>query len=503
MRDAADENCEEQEGARVLKCDVLIIGAGVTGCAVAYELSKYQLCVTVVEQASDVAAGTSGRNSGVVHAGFNNKPGSLMAKLCVEGSQGFEALCSELGVPWRKTGKYVVAFDQEDVDILENLIRQGVCNGVRGLRMAGAEELRENIPHVGGLCAMYSPETAVINPFQYTIALAEAAAENGVRFYFDHRVDAIRSAGGGYEVHAGNELYQTKYLVNCAGLHSGEIAGMMGVHGFRIYPCRGEYFILDKVASQLLSVPVYPAPKPGIGGLGVHLTPTIDGNILIGPSAEYIEDPEDHASTAQVMDSLFSEAKQLLPVLERRHIIGSYCGNRAKLAPPEEGGFRDFVIREFSEAPGAIQLIGIESPGLTASMPIARMVVRMLAAHELPVPKKVFIRRRRIKARFHELPLEEQRKLIAEDPDYGEIVCRCEQITKREIRDAIENILGVRTVSGIKYRCWATAGRCQGGYCLTRIADILIRDYGMSPEEITLRGGGSHLFEGMLREVER
>lgn len=483
--------------------DVIIIGGGVIGCAIAYELSKYQLDVAVLEQASDVAAGTSGRNSAVVHAGFNNKPGSLMARLCVEGSQGFAALCGELGVPYQKTGKYVVAFDDEDTGILERLIQQGTRNGVRGLRMAGEEELRENIPNVGGICAMYSPETAIINPFLYTIALAETAAENGVYFYFDHRVETVCRDAGGYRVNAGNDQFQVKYIINCAGLHSGEIAAMMGVQGYHIYPCKGEYFILDKVASQFLSIPVYPVPKPGIGGLGVHLTPTTDGNLLIGPSAEYIEDPDDYASTAPVMDKLFSEAKQLLPVLERRHIIGSYCGNRAKLAPPEKGGFHDFVIREFPEAPGAIQLIGIESPGLTSSMPIARMVTGLLGKHELLKKKEAWHPRKNFSGRFRELPLEEQKKLVAEDPDYGEIICRCEQITKREIKDAIENPLGVKTISGIKYRCRATTGRCQGGYCLTRIADILIREYGLTPEEITMRGGGSHLFEGFLREVSQ
>lgn len=481
--------------------DVLIIGAGVIGCAVAYELSKYHLIVAVVEQASDVAAGTSGRNSAVVHAGFNNKPGSLMAKLCTEGSQGFEALCGELGVPYQRTGKYVVAFDGDDAGILEGLIQQGVRNGVKGLRLAGAEELRSRIPHVGGICAMHSPETAIVNPFLYTIALAENAAENGVRFYFEHKVESIQRNTSGYRIEVNGQIFHASYLINCAGLHSGEVAAMMGIQGFHIYPCRGEYFILDKVVSKFLPVPVYPAPKPGIGGLGVHLTPTTDGNLLIGPSAEYIDDPEDYASTAPVMDKLFAEAKQLLPLLERRNIIGSYCGNRAKLAPPEEGGFHDFVIQEFPEAPGAIQLIGIESPGLTASMPIARMVVGMLAEKRTLAKKSGYIVKKR-SPRFCELPFEEQRRLIAEDPDYGEIICRCEQVTKREIKDAIENPLGVKTISGIKYRCRATTGRCQGGYCLTRIVEILIKEYGLTMEEITYRGSGSHLFEGLLREVQ-
>lgn len=485
------------------KYDVLIIGAGVVGCAIAYELSKYQLNAAVLEKASDVVAGTSGRNSAVVHAGFNNRPGSLMAKLCAEGNQGFETLCGELGVPYQKTGKYVVAFDSSDVSILENLIEQGIRNNVKGLRMADAAELREKIPDVGGICAMYSPETAITSPFLYTISLAEIAAENGVQFYLNHKATAIQRMEGSYRVDTTGAQFQAEHIINCAGLHSGEVAAMMGVDSFRIYPCRGEYFILDKAASALLSIPVYPAPKPGMGGLGVHLTPTTDGNLLIGPSAEYIDDMEDYANTAPVMDKLFAEAQQLLPALERKHIIGAYSGNRAKLAPPTEGGVRDFVIQEFPEAPGAIQLIGIESPGLTASMPIARMVKDMLGAHRVLLQKETYSRSRRRRKHFSELPMEEQRRLLTENPDYGEIICRCEQITKQEIKDAIENPLGVRTISGIKYRCRAMTGRCQGGYCLTRIAEILTKEYGMSPEEITIRGGASYLFEGYLRENRR
>lgn len=483
--------------------DVVIIGAGAVGCAVAFELSKYALEVAVIEKESDVAAGTSGRNSAVVHAGFNNKPGTLMARLCVEGSQGFEALCEELGVLYQKTGKYLIAFDDDDLRTLDRLVQQGTANGVKGLKLIEADELHEHLPYVGGIGAMSSPETAIINPFQYVIALAETATANGVNFYLENKVQAIEKREDMYYLETEENTFCTKYLINCAGLHSGEIASMMGVTGFQIYPCKGEYYILDKTVLEYLPVPVYPAPKVGIGGLGVHLTPTTDGNILIGPSAEYIDQAEDYASTAPVMEQLFREAKQLLPILERKHIIGSYVGNRSKLAPPSEGGFRDFVIREFPHAPGAIQLIGIESPGLTASMPIAKMVVAMLKEHEqLPVNPDFKVERRN-SVRFHSLPYEGQRKLIAADPDYGEIICRCEQITKREIRDAIENPLGVKTISGIKYRCRATTGRCQGGYCLARIADILIKEYHLPPESITHRGQQSNLFEGFLREVEK
>ena len=251
-------------------------------------------------------------------------------------------------------------------------------------------------------------------------------------------------------------------------------------------------------------MPVYPAPKPGIGGLGVHLTPTIDGNIIIGPSAEYIDDNADYACTAPVMDKLFSEAKMLLPALERKHIIGNYAGIRPKLAPPGEGGYHDFVIKEEETCPGLINLIGIESPGLTASVPIARMVCDIVAKSLSRtgikmIEKTDFISSRKAPIRFRDLSEAEQAKLIEQDPEYGEIICRCQKVTKREIRNAIENPFGARSISAIKYRAWATTGRCNGGYCLTRIVDMLIHEYGINPDEITYRGSGSELFSGEVK----
>jgi glycerol-3-phosphate dehydrogenase len=479
--------------------DIIIVGAGAVGCAVARELSRYQLSIAVLEKECDVAAGTSGRNSAVVHAGFNNKTGSLMAKLCVEGSQGFEALCAELDVPYKKTGKLLVAFDEEDLAILKGLVKRGEANGVNGLRLIGEEELHRREPYVGGIGAMESPETAIFNPFIYTVALAENAFLNGAVFFFDHEVTAIRKVNGLYTVIAGDESFTCRYIVNSAGLFSDRISEMAGINRYKIYPCRGEYYILDKAASAFLKVPLYPAPKPGIGGLGVHLTPTMDGNILIGPSAEYVDEKEDYACTRPVMDTLFDEAKQLLPPLLKSHIIGSYSGIRSKLAPPREGGFRDFVIKEEEESPGLINLIGIESPGMTASMPIARMVADIISKDEQLKEKQDFRPNRKGIAIFRNLSESEQDRLISGDPDYGEIICRCEKITKREIRDAIENPLGVKTISGIKYRARATMGRCQGGYCLTRIADILMREYGLKPDEITRRGEGSSLFYGVVK----
>ena len=462
--------------------DVFIIGGGAVGCAVARELSRYRLRIALAEAAPDVAAGASGRNSAVIHAGFNNRPGSLMAKLCVQGSRGFPALCEELDVPYNITGKLLVAFDETDLATLRRLKKQGDINGCQGLRLLTQAELRDKLPQVGGIGAMESPNTGVFDPFQYTVALAENARLNGVEFCLSHPVTAIEKTNDGFAVTAGGRAFHARRVVNCAGLHSAEVAAMAGVEGYRIYPCRGDYFILDK--TDVLPMPIYPAPKKGAGGLGVHLTPTIHGNLIIGPSAEYIDDPEDTASTKPVMDQLFREAEQLLPGLERKQIIGTYCGVRPKQAPPGEGGYWDFVIRE--DSPGLVNLIGIESPGLTASVPIARMVADILGQSMDLVPNPESDGRRRGIIRFRDKSPAEQAALIAKDPDYGEVVCRCQTITKAELRQAMENPLGVKTIAGIKYRAWATTGRCNGGYCLPRIARMLVEDYGLAPEEVCM-----------------
>lgn len=479
--------------------DILIVGAGAVGCAIARELSRYRLRIAVLEKESDVAAGTSGRNSAVVHAGFNNKPGSLMAKLCVEGNEGFEKVCRELDVPYQKTGKLIVAFDEGDLAGIDKLIENGRKNGVKGLKFIDGEEVRKLEPYVGGIGAMISPNTAITNPFIYTVALAENAAVNGVKFYFETEVKGISKKEGFFRVRAGDTYFYSRYIINSAGLYSDKVSSMAGEKGYKIYPCRGEYFILDKRTSQYLKMPVYPVPRPGIGGLGVHLTPTVEGNILIGPSAEYIKTKNDYGSTKKVMDQLFKEAKELLPPLGMKHIIRSYTGIRSKIVGPGTGGFGDFIIEDSKAVSGLINLIGIESPGLTSSVPISRMVRDIIANHEDLDPREEFISERKGIVPFRELTTEQKERLIKECPDYGEIVCRCEGITRKEILDAINNPLGVVTLAGIKYRARPMMGRCQGGYCLTRIVDILCREKGLLSEQITMRGKDSKLFAGEVK----
>lgn len=479
--------------------DIVIIGAGAVGCAIARELSRTDLKIAVLEKECDVAAGTSGRNSAVVHAGFNNKPGTLMAKLCVEGNEGFEALCRELDVPYNKTGKLLVAFSPEEMETLKKLVKQGEANGCKGLRLVDEKECNELVPHVGGIGGMLSPNTAIFDPFLYTLALAENALQNGVSFFLNTEVTAIHREGEGFVVSSGERTFTARMVINSAGLYSDKVAALAGVEGYHIYPCRGEYLILDKIAQEYLPLPVYPAPCAGIGGLGVHITPTIHGNIIIGPNAEYIDEKDNCSTLQDTLDQLFKEAQQLMPALQRKDIIGAYSGIRSKQAPPEVGGFYDFVIKEEEACPGLIDLIGIESPGMTASVPIARRVAAMVREKLQPGENAAFDPTHKGILRFAEQSPEEKARLIKEDPDYGEVICRCQQVTKKEILQAIENPLGVRTIAAIKYRVWPTTGRCQGGYCLTRIAEILEKEYGIPPEEISQRGSGSELFSGKVK----
>ncbi len=479
--------------------DVIIIGAGAVGCTIAREFARYDIRTLVLEKECDVAYGTSGRMSGVVHAGFNNKTGTLMAKFCVEGNKGFEKICSELSIPYKKTGKVLVAFDDDDMKALESIIARGIENGCEGLKLINAEEIRAIAPGIGGVGGMLSSNTAIFDPFEYCIAHAENAMNNGVEFSFDSEVTGITKEDDSFVVNTSKGEFKGKYLINSAGLYCADISAMAGVDKYTIYPCRGQYYILDRIADEYLDIPAYPVPKPGIGGLGVHLTPTIDGNIIIGPSAEYQDEPDDYGTTAEVMDKLYNEAKALLPALERKFIIGNYCGIRPKQAPPGEGGFRDFVIKEEEDCPGLINLIGIESPGFTAAAPIARMVRSMVGKHIELNEKKNFNSVRKGRIRFRDLSVEEQQKLISQDPEYGEIICRCQNVTKREIRDAIENMMGAKSLSSIKYRAWCMTGRCNGGYCMSKIVDMLIKEYDIPSDEITYRGKGSEMFSGDVK----
>jgi glycerol-3-phosphate dehydrogenase len=483
------------------KRDVIIVGAGVVGNAIARELSRYEINVAVLEKELDVSTGASSRNSGVLHSGIHYKPGTLRARLSVQGNAMMKDLCRDLKVKIEYIGKLTVAQDEIDIETLHALKEQGGTNGVPGLEILDSKEMHRIQPGVGGIKALYSPSTGIICPYGLSIALAENAAANGVEFYLGHGITDISKNGRGFVVNtAPGEAFEAPALINSAGLFSDRICEMLGINEYRIYPCRGEYLILDKRLQGTLSTLVYPAPRKGGAGLGIHLTNTVDGNILIGPSNEYVDEPDDFASTSEIMARLKKEGHELLPELSTTDFIRSFAGLRAKQTPPETGGYRDFVIESRDDFPGFINLVGIESPGLTCAPAIGLMVKDMVGRLVDLKDKDQFISERPGPAGFfHELPEEEKADLVAKNPDYGEIICRCEQITKKEVLDAIQNPLRNSTINGIKYRSRAMMGRCQGGFCLPRIVKILEQEFGYRPEDYLLQGKGSPLFSGRVR----
>ncbi len=485
--------------SKVKPFDVAIVGGGAVSSAIAYLLSRFDLSVAVLEKEADVAMGASGRNSAVVHAGFNNRAGSLMAKLCVEGCRGFEAAAEMLDVPFRRTGKLVVGYSDEDRAILERLIETGEQNGCEDLRLIGADEIHALEPNVPARWAMFSPHTAIFNPFLYNIHLAQAAAQNGVRYLLEREVTSVEKKDGSFFVSASGETIACGLLINAAGMFADKISAMAGDSRYTIHPCRGEYYLLDKIPDDLLHMPVYPVPRPGVGGLGVHLTPTIDGNLLIGPSSEYVSRQEEIATTADMLSALAKEAKHLLPALDMRLVIGAYAGVRAKLVSKGAANYGDFVIGESPLVENLVHLIGIESPGLTASLPIARMVTEIVEKRLHPSVKPDWKKTYCGVERFSELSDAEKAAHIENDPEYGDIVCRCETVTKAEIRRAIENPLGARGIIAVKNRVRATMGRCNGGYCFTRIVNILHFEYGIPYEEILLKHTGDHPFTGVVK----
>ena len=479
--------------------DVIIIGSGVVGSSIAREMSKYKLKIGVLEKELDVCLETSGRNSGVLHAGFNNRPGSLMAKFCVEGNKNFDQVAKDLDIPFERSGKLVVGFTKEDKEKLIKMKEQGEENKVEGLEIIDKDRIKEMAPNIDGNFAMYSPSTGILNPFTYTIAMAENAKTNGVDFYLDNEVIDIKRDDDYYEVKTIKDTYKTRWIINSAGLNSDKIAKMVGIDEYTIYPCRGEYFILDKKVGQYLKMPAYPVPNPKAGGLGIHLTPSVDGNVFIGPSSEYIDQKDDYSVTQHTMDLLLKDGSKIFPHIKREHFIRNFSGIRPKLVGKNQGGYGDFVIEQREEIPHIINLIGIESPGLTSAVPIAKYVIELIKEKENLEINKDFNGKRKGIIKFSEQPIEIKRKLIEENPNYGEIICRCETITKAEILEAINNPLGVDTITGIKYRTRAMMGRCQGGYCQTRITELIKEQKDKKAEDILYSRKNSNMFVGKVR----
>lgn len=480
--------------------DVVIIGAGVVGCAAARELSRYRLKIGVLEKELDVACGNSGRNTGMLHAGFTYKAGSLKAQCAVEGNKEFDQVAKELDIAFRRTGKLVVGFNEEDRKNMLKYKEIGRINGVEGMEMIDKERLNQMDPNAGGEFAMHVPSSGILDPMQYTIALAENACTNGVQFLFGHNVLSIHREDAGYTVHTSVEEIRTRWVINCAGMYASNISFMLGYPDYPVKGFKGEYYVLDKKAGKNMHIPIYPAPNEK-GGFATHATPTIDGNVLVGPDSYLTDGYEDYKSTKEQMDGLFEDGRIMFKEMKREYFIRNFAGIRWKRYDPQTGEILDFMLESDDAHPLTVNLVGIESPGVTCALPLARRIAAMVKSKELLEENEAFNPYRKGIKRFAEMSQEEQKKAVTENPEYGEIVCRCETVTRAEILEAIHNPLGVHTITGIKNRTRATMGRCQGGYCETRITELLEEELGIPETEVRYSKKDSYMFTGKVRNL--
>ena len=479
--------------------DVAVIGGGVVGSAIARELSRFDLKICVLEKELDVCNGTSGHNTGLLHSGILYPKGSLKNLCCLESSAEFDQVAEELDVPFRRCGKLIVGFGDEERERLEALYRRGMDNGVTDIRMITHEELKAMEPNADGDFAIYVPSAGILCPFTYTIALAENAAMNGAKYFFDHEVLGVDKAeDGSHVIHTNHGDVAARWVVNAAGLGAWKVSEMLGYPGFKPNRVKGEYLILDKHVGDKLIRPVYPTPNV-TGDFDVHVTPTIDGNILVGPTIENIGENLSYEATMDMINLLGKDGAKMFAYVKRDYYIRNYAGVFPTVEDAEGKVVGDFQILTSESAPNTVNLVGINSPGLTSALPIARRVVAKIREQEELVPNAAFNPRRKGIVRFAEQSKEVQDQLIRQDPDYGEIYCRCECVTKAEIKQALHNILGVCTVSGIKYRTRATMGRCQGGYCETRITASIQQELGKKKQDVLLNQNGAYMFVGDVK----
>ncbi|MFI3168924.1 MAG: NAD(P)/FAD-dependent oxidoreductase [Faecalibacterium sp.] len=479
--------------------DAIVIGGGVVGSAIARELARYQLSIAVLEKNRDVCFETSGRNSAVLHGGFAYDTSSLKAKLCVEGNREFDAVAAELDVPFKRTGKVLVGNTPEDMAQLERTMAQGAKNGAQRLELIDEAMLHALIPAVVGKFALLSKNSGILDPFAYTIALAENAVQNGASYHLGAKVTAIARKDGIYHIESTAGQFQCRWIINSAGLGCGKISAMLGLPEYKVIGSKGTYIILDKCTGPLLPMPVYPVPSNTY--MGIHVTPTVDGNVTVGPDAEQIDldAPYNYGVPQSNMDYLAESANTLWPCIRKADYIRNYAGVLPKWVDAH-GAIQDFKIECNDAAPNSVNLIGIESPALTAALPIGRYVVGLIAAKEPLTPKENFNPVRNGIVRFAEQTPEMQAQLIAQNPDYGELICRCEKVTKAELLQAIHNPLGADTLMSIKYRTRAMMGRCQGGYCQTRMAELLLTEKEKAVDDLLYAREGSNLFVGRVKK---
>jgi glycerol-3-phosphate dehydrogenase len=472
--------------------DVCIIGGGVIGCAIARELSRYHLSLVLLEKNSDVAEGTTKANSAIVHAGYDAKPGSNKARTNLAGNRVFADWCHELDVPYKQNTSLVVAFGEEQQPGLTELLARGRQNGVAGLRLIGEAELRRREPNIGPQAtgALLAETGGICCPYELTIALGAHAMINGAEIRLNCQVLAVAREQGRFRVTTSSGLVESRILVNAAGVYADEINNQLSEDHFRITPRRGEYWMIDKAYASAFSATIFQLPTKM--GKGILVSPTVEGTLILGPTAADVESKEDTRTTAAHLEEILRIAALSWADIPGRSFITAFSGLRAHCDRD------DFILGEAPDVPGLFNAAGIESPGLTAAPAIGRELAEQVVAKLSASAKEDFRQPWLPAPRFRFMSLEEKREAIARDPAYGRIICRCEQITEAEIIAAIRRPLGATTLDGVKRRTRAGMGRCQGGFCTPRVLDILSRELNVAQLDLTKFGGRSHILSGLV-----
>lgn len=478
--------------------DVIIIGAGVTGSAIARELSRYRLRIAVLDKASELPSGASRANSSMIHGGFDDKPGTMKAKFCVPGNKLWHKLKDELDVHLDECGSYVCAFNDDEIKHLEKLLEQGKINGSPGVEIISGDKLREHEPNVSPeiVAALWSPEAGIINNFEAVNALIESAKINGAELFLETHATGLlfddKNNIRGVNTNKGEFL--APVVINAGGVHSGEISSWAGDTSVKIIPTKGEYFLLDRTTQGFIHSFLFACPSKA--GKGITVLQTAEGNLMSGPTATEQEDPEDRATTPEGLAEVLKGARRLVPNFPVNMNITTFAGVRANT----ESG--DFEISVLKSPRGFVNVAGIKSPGFTSAPAIASYVVELMR-EELSdrikfTANEKFIPERKNIPRFLYLDMAERERLARENPSYAQIVCRCETVTEGQVIEAIHR--GARTVTAVKMMTRAGTGRCQGGFCCPRVAEILSRELNIPLDEITRHGGNSRLLVGKTKE---
>ena len=474
--------------------EVIIIGAGVSGAAIARELSRYEVKCLVLDKEEDVCCGTSKANSAIIHAGYDAANGTMMAKMNVEGNAMMTKLAEDLDIPFKRNGSLVLCFSEEDMLGLQKLYDNGVANGVPNLQILKKEEVLAMEPNVSDdiYAALYAPTGGIVCPFHLNMALAENACANGVEFRFDTEVLSIQKAEQGFVVKTNQGEITSDYVINAAGVYVDKFHNMVSEKKIHITPRRGEYLLLDKTAGSHVKKTIFSLPSKL--GKGVLVTPTVHGNLLVGPTATDIEDKEGTCTSAEGLNAVITKAGINVKNLPLKQVITSFAGLRAH----EDN--HEFILGEVKDAPGFIDCAGIESPGLSSCPAIGKYIAELMKEKMNLKEKENFIETRKGILNPAELSLEERNQLVKENPAYGNMICRCEMITEGEIIDAVKRPLGAKSLDGVKRRTRAGMGRCQGGFCSPRVMEIIARERGIDITEVTKSGGKSKLIVGVNKE---